>query len=217
MKRFLIVSSFCFFLIPFSFASAHQPYLVGSEKQVTVVEPEISKAYYGEFSGSSVSFTLHENKPFKFYVGILVPDQIGVPTDVSAEIRKGYERMAFLSATSTKWSRFYEPFGGDNYYEGPEFRSNALPGTYTITISRPGNSGKYVLAIGETESFTTNETIHTLKALPVLKSEFFGKSMWTAYFNRIGLYFTIGFVGIFIVLMLVFLSFKKFFSLFRKK
>ena len=217
MKRFFIAFSFCFFLIPFSFASAHQPYLVGKEKQVTVTNPEISKAYYGEFSGSPVVFTINENKPFKLYVGVLVPDQFGVLTDVSAKIQKDSKLMAFLSATSTNWARFYEPFGGDAYYQGPEIRSNALPGIYSITVSRPGNSGKYVVAIGETESFTVNETIRTLKVLPFLKSEFFGKSVWTAYLNRIGLYFGIGLVGIFITLMLLCSFFKKLFSLLRKK
>ncbi|MFA6566151.1 MAG: hypothetical protein WCT48_05365, partial [Candidatus Paceibacterota bacterium] len=178
---------------------------------------EISKAYYGEFVGTSTVFTIRESKPFKLYVGVLVPTGYGAPANVSAEIRKESDLVANLSATSTEWTRFYEPFGGDDYFQGPEFRADATSGAYTITVSRPENTGKYVLVIGETESFTIDETIRTLGVLPSLKSEFFGKPAWTAYLNRIGLFAGLGIVGAIIVLLLIQSFFKKLFGLFKKK
>jgi len=59
-----------------------------------------------------------------------------------------------------EWTDYYEEFGGDSYYKGPELRSNpdeeGLPrgvdmdeGTYTTKVFSPDNEGKYVLVVGE--------------------------------------------------------------------
>jgi hypothetical protein len=215
-KTFLFILALCFLLMT-TVAFSHQPYMVDGEKYITVNDPEISKAYYGEFTGAPAVFTIRENKPFKLYVSILVPAGYGAPTDVVGEIRNGPDLVAKLVGSSTEWTRFYEPFGGDDYFQGPEFRAHATSGLYTITLSRPGNAGKYVLAVGETESFTTDDILRTLSVLPTLKSEFFGEPAWTAYFNRFGLFLAIGFVGILIALLLIHSFFKKLFSLFKKK
>ena len=214
MKRFLIFSGFFFFLLPVSFASAHQPYLIDGEKRIVVNEPEISKAYYGEFTGTSTVFVIKEGKPFHLYVGISVPAILAIPHDVTAEIRKGNERVDLLRSASTDWVRFHEPYGGDDYYQGPEWRSFVTSGVYTITVSRSENSGKYVLAIGETESFTPKEFLRTISVLPSLKSQFFGEPAWTAYFNRIGLFMLLAFVvGIiaFFVIRKIFRIIERFF------
>jgi hypothetical protein len=42
---------------------------------------------------------------------------------------------------------------------GPEFRQNATAGTYIIKIFNKNNEGKYSLAIGEAEKFTTFDYI----------------------------------------------------------
>jgi hypothetical protein len=217
MKNFYRFALATLFLFSAAFVSAHQPYLIDGEQKISVAEPEISKAYYGEFADAPAVFTIRENKPFKLYVGVLVPTGYGAPADVSAEIRKGADLVANLNATSTEWTRFYEPFGGDDYFQGPEFRADVASGTYSIIVSRPGNTGKYVLAIGEKESFTIDETIRTLGVLPSLKSEFFGKPAWTAYLNRIGLFAGLGIIGILIALLLIQSFLKKLFGLFRKK
>ncbi|MEA1963902.1 MAG: hypothetical protein U9O41_02095 [Candidatus Aerophobetes bacterium] len=108
---------------------------------------------------------------------------------------------------------YYEEFGGDSYYKGPELRSNpdeeGLPrgvdvseGEYTIRVFSPNNEGKYVLIVGEKEEFPLEEIIHTLIVLPQLKADFFEKSPLTAYFNLIGLFMAV-FVGIIIGIIVV--------------
>ncbi len=202
MKHISLFAIVAFFFIPTSFASAHQPYLIYGEKQISVDQPEISKAYYGEFNGSPVVFTIKSDKDFKLYAGVLVPTIAGSDEDVMAVITYNDKQIALLNKPAPEWTRMYEPFGGDNYFQGPEWRGNATSGVYTITVSRPGNIGKYVLAVGETESFTFDETLRTIRILPALKSEFFGEPAWTAYFNRIGLFMVLGFLAIVIILLI---------------
>ena len=201
MKHIFILVAFFFF--PAGFAFAHQPYLVDGEKRIVVNEPEISKAYYGNFTSSSTVFIINESKPFNLYVGILTPAIMAIPRDITAEIRRNDKQIAFLKATSTDWARFYEPYGGDDYFQGPEWRGAMNPGEYTIILSRPENSGKYVLAIGEKEVFTFDETLRTIGILPTLKSEYMDKPAWTAYFNRIGIFIAMAFIGCIIAFLLL--------------
>jgi len=110
------------------------------------------------------------------YVGILVPDLEGIDKDVSVEIsredlhieetpvqeQEEEEVPILLNGLEYEWTRLYEPFAGDWYWEGPEFRGNPpeeeLPqgvkvdeGTYTLKVFSPDNEGKYVLVVGERE------------------------------------------------------------------
>jgi hypothetical protein len=178
-----------------AFVSAHQPYLVDGEKQIVVIDPEVSKAYYGEFNGTSTEFMIREEKPFELYLNILVPAIQNIPTNITALVKKDGKTVAFLEASSTEWVREYEPYGGDDYFKGPEFRTHATSGTYTVTISRPENSGKYVLVVGEKETFTFDEMLRAVGVLPSLKSDYMDKPAWTAYFNRIGIFMLMAFVG----------------------
>jgi hypothetical protein len=89
-------------------------------------------------------------------------------------------------------------------------------GTFESVLSRPGNTGKYVLAVGEKESFLLDEMLRTMGILPSLKSDFFGKPAWTAFFNRIGLYLAIIFVGCIIVFFILCEIFRAIGKLFQK-
>jgi hypothetical protein len=51
------------------------------------------------------------------------------------------------------WHRFYEKYGKDHYYWGPEFDQNVEAGTYKVLVYNSANSGKYALAIGKIEKF----------------------------------------------------------------
>lgn len=202
-------------------ASCHQPRIVAGG--VTQIEnPEVSQAFYGELEGGPDYYQIRSEEPFRLYVGILVPDLEGIDKDVSVDITKEHvhseeelehereheeeEMRVLLNGPEHEWTRWYEPFGGDWYWQGPEFRSNPpeeeLPegvevseGTYNIKVFSPDNEGKYVLAVGEREEFPANEIIHTLFVLPKLKVEFFERSPWTAYFNLVGLFLLIA-VGV---------------------
>lgn len=179
------------FLLTAPPALAHQPVLVQRAERVRVTEPDVSKAYYGELAGEPVTYTIDANRSFTLYVNILVPDVAGTRQDVSAIILKDGRVLAALDATSTAWPRIYEPFGGDYYFEGPEYRAKTGPGRHDVVVSTPDNRGKYTLAIGEREEFPLAEVLRTLVVLPTLKREFFGKPAWTAYFNLIGLFIAV--------------------------
>lgn len=173
------LAAFAFALVVWpSSVSAHQPQIVQpSPTPIPVRDAEIPKAYYAALDGAPQLFEVRCSRPFILYVSILVPGVPGVARNLSAEIRDGKHRfVAELDGLHARWKKFHKPSGGDDYYQGPEFRGRVPAGTYAIKVIRPGNRGKYVLAVGEREEFTFRETLRTLRVLPRLKSDFFGKS-----------------------------------------
>lgn len=159
------------------FALAHQPRITDS-RQTIVPSPEISKAYYGKLTGVPDVYTINTDTDFNLYVNILVPDIAGQSKDLSATIVKGGDKdpLATLAGLTHTWTKFYEPFGADTYWMGPEYRARATAGTYTITVSSPNNDSKYSLAIGEIEAFDRAEGMNALTIIPKLKKDFFSES-----------------------------------------
>jgi len=159
-------------------ALAHQP-RIPQGIQTAVPDPEISKAYYGKLTGAPHVYTISSEKPFQLYVNILVPDLPGQKKDMSAAIVKDGDSarpLAVLDGTKHTWTKFFEEFGHDNYWMGPEYKAQAGAGTYKILVSSPGNDSKYTLAIGEKELFDFKETSNALKLIPKIKRVFFNKS-----------------------------------------
>lgn len=144
-------------------ASAHRPVIVKDEASIQnpllVKEPEISFAYYGRLEGEPHYFKIQSSETFNLYVNILVPDfePEGEPVyhhDMSFEIIEA-ERIVYRAVgLEFQWKRFYEKYGRDHYYWGPEYDQKAEAGTYIIKVFNSGNSGKYSLAIGKIEKFT---------------------------------------------------------------
>jgi hypothetical protein len=155
-------------------ALAHQPRLV-TGPTVTVLEPEVSKAYYGVLEGQPAVFSFQAPAEFDLYVGLLVPDIAGARTDLSATINRDGQVLVALDGGASTWKKFHEEFAGDDYLQGPEFRARGQAGSYEIAVSAPGDRGKYVLAVGEKESFTPAETLNALRVIPELKTGFFGQ------------------------------------------
>ena len=204
---FLTIAVF-FLLAPF--ADAHQARIV-SDKTTVVQNPEVSQAFYGELTGTKQIFEISSATPFNLYAGILVPNIAGARKDFSAEV---YTQDTFsaedgtvmqrkttigsLSGIDWNWTDFYEPFAGDNYFQGPEFAQSKPgevaegkkmePGNYLVQVFNPDNEGKYVLVVGTKEEFPPAEIINTVKTLPKLKTEYFGKSPLLIFWNLIGLY-----------------------------
>ncbi|UCH36200.1 MAG: hypothetical protein JSV65_07560 [Armatimonadota bacterium] len=179
-------------------ASAHQPRIVESGKTPIVVEaPEVSKAYYGELDGAPRLFAVRSDHPFILYVNVLVPRIPGIQKNISAEIRDGKGNLvAELDGPNFRWTEFHEPFGGDDYYRGPEFSKDVEAGEYTITVFNSGNRGKYVLAVGEKEEFPFSEMVRTVAVLPRLKSEFFERSPLTILFSYTGAFLAVPLLAI---------------------
>lgn len=144
-------------------AFGHKPVIVktnsSKEKPVQIKKPEISYAYYGRLAGWDHYYRIESSKPFLLYVNILVPDYspkaepIG-QHDMSFEVWKDSILLFSAEGMKSNWKRFYEKYGHDNYYLGPEFEQKVDPGTYIIRVYNSNNTGKYSLAVGKKEKFT---------------------------------------------------------------
>ena len=187
MKKLLLATAFTL-LFP-ALVLAHQPRLT-EEVQTVVTDPEISKAYYGELEGSPHEYAISSDKDFTLYVNILTPDIQGQQKDISAVIIKDNDSenpLTTLNGTDFKWTQFFEPFGHDSYWKGPEFKIPAEPGDYKILVSSTNNNSKYSLAIGEIESFDLKETVNAITLIPKIKSDFFEESPAGFIFSPFGL------------------------------
>ena len=170
-------------LLP-AFVSAHQPRITES-RLTQVPNPEISKAYYGKLTGEPDVYVIEASEPFDLYVNVLVPDIAGQKKDVSAVILKdvpegqgtaGSAQVALLEGINYEWEKFYEPFGADTYWMGPEYKARVEAGRYEIRVWSSNNDSKYSLAIGEIEAFDGKEGLSTLTIIPELKKNFFNES-----------------------------------------
>jgi hypothetical protein len=167
-------------------ALAHQPVVVDSDT-TQVVDPEISKAYYGVLSGAAHTYLITSDIDFDLYVGILVPDSESPKRDVKAEIFRGDELLETLGGVDAEWVTFYEPFAQNTYWDAGEYRLRAAPGVYSIRISSPDSASKYSLAIGEIEYFSLEDRANALAVLPGIQQEFFGASAVELVGTRYGL------------------------------
>ena len=185
-------------------ASAHQPYYVAKAGYTGVSEPEISKAYYGLLPGKPAKFVIATTTPFELYVGLLVPDRPNAGKNISAYIvYQDGTIVAHLDGESFVWTKWHEEFAGDDYWQGPEFRGQMPAGTYTISVSSPHNWDRYVVAIGNRESFPLSSFLVTERQLYSVKTLFFGKPWYSMFEGKIGRYVLSGLI-IFILIIIVF-------------
>lgn len=186
-KVFSKITFLCLVFFAFlpSVALAHQPRLV--EGQLTTVsDPEISKAYYGQLTGQPDIYVINASAPFDLYVNVLVPDLVGQKKDVSAVVLKGGAEIALLDGFNFEWKQFFEPFGHDTYWMGPEYKTRAEAGEYQIRVTSADNTSKYALAIGQQESFDFKQTKNALTLIPKLKRDFFNESPADFIFSPFG-------------------------------
>ncbi len=173
-SKIFILIVFAIFLVP-ALASAHQPRITES-RLTEVPSPEISKAYYGKLTGEPDVYVINATEAFDLYVNVLVPDIKGQKKDVSAVVLKGGKELAVLEGINFEWTKFYEPFGADTYWKGPEYKARAEAGTYEVRVWSSNNDSKYSLAIGEIEAFDGKEGMNALTIIPKLKKNFFDES-----------------------------------------
>ena len=172
-------------LVVASPAVAHQPHVVGDAARVAVSDPEISKAYYGRLPGVPARYEISSRRPFTLYAQITVPDISGARRDYRLTILgPDGQLLAQLSTPTSHWKRFFEPFGGDHYLSGPEYRRHVPAGHYIVQVSRAGNRGTYVLAIGEAEQWGPIEALSALMVLPTIKHDYFHESVLQAWLSR---------------------------------
>ena len=194
---FAMLSLLGIFLNP-EIASAHQP-RIPYNNPVNVIDPEISKAYYGTLQGDPVTYRISTLVPFSLYVNVLVPDIAGQKKDVSAAIIKNSDTdhpVAVLEGINAPWQKFYEPFGADTYWRGPEYKAQVGPGLYEIKVWSSNNDSTYSLAIGEKESFNFSETLNALQLIPTIKQRFFHESPATFLLSVLAIGYVIFMFGL---------------------
>ncbi|MEN9561411.1 MAG: hypothetical protein RIQ56_684 [Candidatus Parcubacteria bacterium] len=173
--RFVFYALVCALFIPYT-SSAHQPVVV-NEASIEVRDPEVSKAYYGKLSGEPHTYSISSTVPFVLYLNVLAPDIVGAKDDISAAIIANGDTsvpLAVLDATQARWSAWYEPFAGDLYRKGPEFKAGVGPGEYEIRVWSSNNDSPYILAVGEKEVFGLAGLPGTIGTILTLKKDFFG-------------------------------------------
>jgi len=174
MPNILTFLFLVFFFVPAP-VSAHQPRITES-RLTQVPEPEISKAYYGKLSGEPDVYVIEMSTVFDLYVNLLVPDIEGQKKDVSAVVLKNGAELVVFDGPNFEWKQFYEPFGVDNYWVGPEHKARAEAGIYEIRVWSSNNDSKYSLAIGEKEAFDSKEILNALTLVPLIKKDIFNES-----------------------------------------
>jgi hypothetical protein len=170
------------------YAFAHQP-RIPDGNQIIVIDPEISKAYYSKLDGQPQIYQISSDKPFSLYVNILVPDIPGQKKDVKAEVfEKGNSSpLAVLDGSNFDWKKFFESFGHDTYWQGPEYKADVASGNYEVVVTNPNLDSKYSLAIGEQEAFDFKESANAIKLIPIIKRNFFNKSPADFILSPIGI------------------------------
>ena len=198
-----IICSFFTLLLLASSALAHQPVIVGKDI-ITIEKPEISRAFYHELNGRPRSYFINAEEPFDLYINLLVPKNTNADGRYSARVYRLDDgkrtQLTDIKAGSAAWQEFYEPFGGDTYLKGPEFKQNVPAGRYEIEVYSTDNLGKYVLAVGEKESFGLKEIAGVYTIVPKLKSEFFGTNPLTFLVTPFGIILVIA-AGVIIYLL----------------
>ena len=157
---------------------AHQP-RSPEGNEIIISDPEISKAFYSKLDGEPHIYTISSDTSLILYVNILVPDIPNQKKDLFVKIVKDGDvdnPLAILDGNNYEWTKFFEPFGHDSYWMGPEYESDVEAGEYQIIVSSENNDTKYSLATGKIETFDFKESINALTMIPKNKREFFEKS-----------------------------------------
>ncbi|MCX6720611.1 MAG: Type 1 glutamine amidotransferase-like domain-containing protein [Candidatus Staskawiczbacteria bacterium] len=186
-------------------AFAHQPVIVfGQTGEIQVKNPDISRAFYDELKGSPRDYFIDSDKDFILYINLLVPGHANEIGKYSAVIFRGEEKIALVDGDSFEWKSWWEPFGRDWYMQGPELTQQVPAGKYKIEVYSKDNLGKYVLAVGQTESFDIKSLLNVYWQLPLLKLTFFKTSILQFFLTPfgIGLIAVVG--GLLILLALIY-------------
>ena len=167
-------------------AEAHQPVLnteksSSEEEPYLIEEPEVSKAIFAELEGEPHYYRIDSNTKFKFYAGITTPNIDNCPLTKKFSfdvLDSNLELIKKKDGENFNWWPWYEKHGEKWYWIGPEigeeFKSNREynEGTYYIRVYNQTNTGQYVLAVGDIESFPISVIIKMLFTLPSINSAF---------------------------------------------
>lgn len=205
MKKYPLFLLALLFLLPAQNVFAHQPVLVFLQQgNVQIQNPEISRAFYDELKGTPKDYFINSDKDFNLYINLLTPAAANPAGRYSAKVflvdGNSETEIAFVDASTYEWEEYYEEFGRDWYFKGPEFEKQVTAGKYKIEVFSADNIGKYVLAVGKTESFDVKSVLNILWQIPFLKISFFKTSVLQFFLTPFGIGL-IAFIGAIIILV----------------
>ncbi len=200
--QIILLATLSLFLMFYCPAEAHQPNFIDKAKEITVINPEISQAFYGFLDGQPVNFSIDSASDFQLYIQLLTPDVGNPQNNLFASItnENGIEIKKLDGLNNYTWTHWYEEFGGDWYWMGPEFKKELPAGQYTISVFNPGNKGEYVFVVGEKESFPLIQMPKMFSELYKIKTVFFQKPWYSVFQNKLGAFLGIGILIIIIVI-----------------
>ncbi|MFA6384895.1 MAG: hypothetical protein WCY10_05965 [Candidatus Omnitrophota bacterium] len=173
-------------------AYAYQPRAVFSAKHpfsnpVVIINPEVSKIYYGQLTGDADYYRIDSRRHYQLYLNIMVPDRKISRLDMTVDVIADNKALLRLKGKGYIWERFFDPLARDRYLKGPDLDWRLRQGTYYIKVYNKGNLGKYSLSVGVREPFSPLETLKTAFILPGIKARFFNKPAYCAFLSPFGL------------------------------
>ena len=172
-------------------AFAHKPVLNENstyppDAPYEIEEPEISKAIYSTLTGEPHYYRIKSDVDFDFYAGILAA-KIG---DCSLESKFSFEvldsdfhKIDFADGEKFEWTPWYEEYGKQWYWNGPEVGKNFLSdrvydaGTYYIKVFNNSNTGQYIMAVGDIEKFSFTDIVGLLFSMGDIEDEYWYPSL----------------------------------------
>jgi peptidase E len=184
MKKIFLLIAVFFLLGAANVVSAHQPRIIYYQQgDVQISSPEISQAFYDELKGSPRDYFISSDESFELYINLLVPmasnrdgrysANVFLVENPSANSGQAEEQITAIDGTAFNWQEYYEEYGRDYYFKGPEFAQQVPAGKYKIEVFSADNQGKYVLAVGKEEAYDVKSLLNIYWQLPLLKIAFF--------------------------------------------
>ena len=187
------ITSFLLLLL-FTHAYAHKPVLNKNstyppDAPYEIENPEISKAIYSTLSGNPHYYRIQSDVNFDFYAGILAAKigECALESKFSFEVLDSeFHRIDLADGENFEWIPWYEEYGKQWYWNGPEIGENFLsdrvykPGTYYIKVFNETNTGQYIMAVGDIEKFSFTDIVGLLFSMGDIENEFWDPSLCTS-------------------------------------
>lgn len=170
-------------------AAAHSPVISTDAKTAeapwVIDEPEHSKAIFAMLDGDPDYYRITSDRPFRFYAGITAAKVEGCPLRQSFSFdvydAAGKRVDGRKGGDPASWTPWYEEWGKTWYWVGPEigkdFKATAEwpAGSYTIKVWNKGNTGRYVLAVGDEERFGLGTLVTIGRTMKEVKAGWWGE------------------------------------------
>jgi len=170
-------------------AYAHKPVLnekstYPAEAPYEIEDPELSKAIYSTLTGDPHYYRIQSEIDFDFYAGILAAKigECALDSKFSFEVLdSNFEKIYLADGENFNWVPWYEEYGKQWYWNGPEIGKNFLSdevfqaGTYYIKVFNNSNTGQYVVAVGDIEKFSFTDIVGLIFSMGDIEDQFWNR------------------------------------------